>query len=236
PAQPRSQGYADPYGPQPMELDATQQSTLSNEEGERRRKERLCFRCGKPGHMSKDCKQQPRKGKNEKQLRATKELSATTDRGGYDTTGTIKPRKRTNKLSAVRSNEQLRKLYKECTSLMEAKELAATNSDQENAVWTDGSNQARAWTRPSPMEPAQEDYPAIDYTAIDPLDEEYGTQWEGPDPSREVPHETPEIPQDDSPRNDEEADQKVAQILAELQQRQEADRLSQAILEKIKQG
>lgn len=262
PAQPRSQGYADPYGPQPMELDATQQSTLSNEEGERRRKERLCFRCGKPGHMSKDCKQQPRKGKNEKQLRATKELSATTDRGGYDTTGTIKPRKRTNELSAVRSNERLRKLYKECTSLsdeeieqelkaessadteypeidwcaVEAKELAATNSDQENAVWTDGSNQARAWTKPSPMEPAQEDYPAIDYTAIDPLDEEYGTQWEGPDPSREVPHETPEIPQDDSPRNDEEADQKVAQILAELQQRQEADRLSQAILEKIKQG
>lgn len=40
-----------------------------------------------------------------------------TDRGGYNTTRTIKPRKRTNKLSAVRSNERLRKLYKECTSL-----------------------------------------------------------------------------------------------------------------------
>jgi transposase InsO family protein len=261
PAQPRNQGYADPYGPQPMELDATQQSALSNEERERRRKERLCFRCGKSGHMSKDCKQQPRKGKHEKQLRATKELSATMDRGAYDTTGIVKPRRRTNELSVTRSNERLRKLYRECTSLSneeieqelkmesftdteypeidwctaDAKELAATNSDDENAVWTDGSNQARAWEKPSPIEPAQVDYPAIDYRAIDPLDEEYGTQWEGPDPSREVPHEAPEIPRDDSPRNDIEADQRVAQILAELQQQQETDRLNQAILKEIEQ-
>ncbi|KAF7139709.1 hypothetical protein CNMCM5793_007503 [Aspergillus hiratsukae] len=259
PAQPRNQGYADPYGPQPMELDATQQSALSNEERERRRKERLCFRCGKPGHMSKDCKQQSRKGKHEKQLRATKELSATMDRGAYDTTGTVKLREKTNVLSAKR-REQLRRLYQDWTNLSDeeieqeikaeyftdceeadgtttnSKELAATSPEQnhENAVWTDGSSQARAWEKPSPMEPAQVDYPAIDYTAIDPLDEEYGTQWEGPGPGREAPHEAPEIPRDDSPRDDIEADQRVAQILAELQQQPEADRLNQAILEKIK--
>ncbi|KAF7137057.1 hypothetical protein CNMCM5793_006908 [Aspergillus hiratsukae] len=198
PAQPRSQGYSDPYGPQPMELDATQQSALSNEERERRRKERLCFRCGKPGHMSKDCKQQPRKGKHEKQLRATKELSAMMDREAYDTTGTVKPREKTNVLSAKR-REQLRRLYQDWTNLSDeeieqeikaeyfteadgtttnSKELAATSpgQDHENAVRTDGSSQVRTWEKPSPMEPAQVDYPAIDYTAIYPLDEEYGTQ------------------------------------------------------------
>jgi hypothetical protein len=95
---------SDPYGPRPMELDATH-TALSNEERERRRKEKLCFRCGKPGHMSKDCRKNPGKGKQQekKQMRATKELSATIGRNGYDTTGTIKPKK---------SNERLRKLYK----------------------------------------------------------------------------------------------------------------------------
>lgn len=108
PAQPQNQGYSDPYGLQPMELDATH-TALSNER-ERRRKEKLCFRCGKPGHMSKDCKKNPGKGKQQekKQMRATKELSATIRRNRYDTTGTIKTKK---------SNEQLRRLYKECTNL-----------------------------------------------------------------------------------------------------------------------
>ena len=92
PAQPRSQGYEDPYGPRPMELDATQQQQrrgpLSDQEKERRRREQLCFRCGKSGHMLKDCRQ--RNGRSQQQRRNTShgnesvQINATQDRGAYD--------------------------------------------------------------------------------------------------------------------------------------------------------
>ena len=42
-----------------MDLDAVGRkrfSRLPNEEFQRRRKEGLCFRCGKKGHAAKDCK------------------------------------------------------------------------------------------------------------------------------------------------------------------------------------
>ncbi|KAJ8209169.1 hypothetical protein LV159_008567 [Aspergillus fumigatus] len=134
PAQPRNQGYSDPYGLQLMELDATH-TALSNEERERRRKEKLCFRCGKLGHMSKDCKKNPRKGKQQekKQMRATKELSAMIGRNGYDTTGTIKTK---------RSNERLRRLYKECMNLsdeeieMELKKEDSTDHEGARDDWS----------------------------------------------------------------------------------------------------
>ena len=41
---------SDPYGPQPMELDAVR---LPDEEQKRRKDKNLCFGCGKPGHQIK---------------------------------------------------------------------------------------------------------------------------------------------------------------------------------------
>jgi hypothetical protein len=80
--------------------------------------------------MANACKQQPWKGKQDrKQLRATKELSATTGREGYDTTGIIKIDKR------------LKKLYQECTSLsdeeieVELEKEASTDYESANDDW-----------------------------------------------------------------------------------------------------
>jgi hypothetical protein len=69
----------------------------------------LYFYYGKLGYISKNCKQEPRKGQQHKgkQLRVIAEFCAT--RGAYNTTSVITPKKR--------SNKQLRKLFKECITL-----------------------------------------------------------------------------------------------------------------------
>jgi hypothetical protein len=85
--------------------------------------------------MSKDCRKNPGKGKQQekKQMRAMKELSATIRRNRYNTTGTIKPKK---------SNEQLRKLYKEYTSLsnkeikIELEKEDSTEYESTNGDWS----------------------------------------------------------------------------------------------------
>jgi hypothetical protein len=56
----------DPYGPKPMELDATQ------DEQDERRKKNLCFTCGEPGHRARECKQK-RPYEKRQHLRATRE-------------------------------------------------------------------------------------------------------------------------------------------------------------------
>lgn len=71
-ALPWNQGYSDPYGPRPMELDATQQwPTVSMQEKEWRLKEKCCFTCEKSGHMRKDC--QMRQQKTQSQWNKTKQ-------------------------------------------------------------------------------------------------------------------------------------------------------------------
>jgi hypothetical protein len=83
--------------------------------------------------MSKDCKQEPRKGQQHKgkQLRATAEFCAT--RGAYNTTSAMTLKKR--------SNKRLRKLYKECTSLsneeikMELEKEDSTKYESVNGDW-----------------------------------------------------------------------------------------------------
>lgn len=57
----------DNYGYAPMELDATVNGKLTNEERQRRRKLGLCYFCGKPGHRLAEC---TLKDKDNKALRA----------------------------------------------------------------------------------------------------------------------------------------------------------------------
>ena len=157
PAQPRSQGYEDPYGPRPMELDATQQKPLvSYQERERRKKEKLCFTCGKPGHMTKDCKQR-QSARPQQQKHSTKQLHATQERGAYDTTGITKPELRAtnehgwhmqealdeheerpprpSERTEIRPNlSPLRRLMTEQTTLTE-EEIDEIMSSSENEYW-----------------------------------------------------------------------------------------------------
>jgi hypothetical protein len=94
--QPR-ESYSDPYGPQPMELDAAR---LPAEEEKRRKDNNLCFECGKAGHRARECNnrrnnakpwaRERNNGRNNarpQQLRATQDevrpqqLRATNDKG-----------------------------------------------------------------------------------------------------------------------------------------------------------
>ncbi|OQE16980.1 hypothetical protein PENSTE_c022G07598 [Penicillium steckii] len=89
PPQPRFSRNSDPYGPRPMELDAAR---LPAEEQKRRKDNKLCFNCGKPGHMSRDCRSKRENGKKPQQLRAAQEkesqrLCATQDSRQPETTG-----------------------------------------------------------------------------------------------------------------------------------------------------
>ncbi|EKV17987.1 Retrotransposon polyprotein, putative [Penicillium digitatum PHI26] len=61
----------DPYGPKPMELDATQ------EEQKERRQKNLCFTCGKPGHRAFECKQKKPFEKRQHMRATREELRAT---------------------------------------------------------------------------------------------------------------------------------------------------------------
>ncbi|KAJ5919015.1 Retrotransposon polyprotein [Penicillium verhagenii] len=92
--QPR-ESYSDPYGPQPMELDAAR---LPDEEQKRRKEQRLCFSCGKPGYMSRDCRS---KSNRPQQIRATQ------DRGAYDITGL----KNKGKAQQLRATQEIAERY-----------------------------------------------------------------------------------------------------------------------------
>ena len=79
----------DPYGPMPMELDATKK-TWSKRKQEQRKKG-LCFTCNKPGHQAKNC--QRKKGKEQRQLRATQgNKDGQEERRRYNTSGPPKIR------------------------------------------------------------------------------------------------------------------------------------------------
>ena len=79
----------DPYGPMPMELDATRR--LDNKEKEQRKEKNQCFYCGKEGHYARNCHK--KKDRKQHKLRATKGYERCKEaRDGYDTTGVPKLR------------------------------------------------------------------------------------------------------------------------------------------------
>ena len=216
PAQPRSLGYEDPYGPKPMELDATQHQTrrngVSKEELERRKKDRLCFNCGKAGHQSKDCKQ--RRQQPQKQLRATDEGQPGTSeraRGAYDTSirpaGVwMEPTAPPQGSKELRATQQGRLLVPVSRTYQDwLRQQATTDEPTVPPEQREAQSEAHRlhepfdWTAEvNSDEPALEDeYPGIVWDEFDPLDEEYGTQMEGLEPSEEGPidvSDTPEKP------------------------------------------
>jgi hypothetical protein len=71
---------------EPMELDATNRQELSPQDRQKRMHDKLCFNCGKPGHMARNCRSG---GRSRKPAPRRGELNvATRGRGSYDTTGT----------------------------------------------------------------------------------------------------------------------------------------------------
>lgn len=227
PAQPRSQGYDDPYGPKPMELDATKPQRVSQQERERRKKERLCYNCGKPGHMSKDCRQKKEQREPRQQLRATREASETQEADDWwDALGTLP------------STPEGYPTHDDKENMQPGRGDIPSDDDVDTEA-RQGISQPlpvsyqQHQRKNSRQEPVQEDsedeYPQIDWEFLDPLDEEYGTQLEGPIPGREVTQEIPETPLRNSP------ELYVAQILTEISERQ-INFLNGQIEDAVRQG
>lgn len=163
------------------------------------------------------------------------------DSTDYESANDDWPAKDSNVLAATNqespaSNEYNSDEWENVTSEGVIRRLTALNNEIRQVIGPDLENTDHD-------ELDQEDFPAIDWTTIDqpidPLDEEYGTQWVGLDPNKERPHEIPETPRNDSPQDDDEADQYAAWLrqpdrkqLAEL----EAHQLNKRILERVKQG
>jgi hypothetical protein len=153
----------DPYGPRPMELDATQ-SALSKEEREQQQRNRLCFYYRKLGHMLKDCKQKPKEGQQykNKQLRATAEFCAT--RGAYNMTGAITLKKR--------SNKWLRKLFKKCITLNDdeiKQELREEDSTEYKSAKSDWPAKTPSiLTATNQESPTSDGYSSIEWENITP--------------------------------------------------------------------
>jgi hypothetical protein len=66
----------DPYGPRPMDLDATRHKKITEEEKKRRLRDHLCLYCGNEGHTAWNCPNKRNLGKKNfnYQLRATQEV------------------------------------------------------------------------------------------------------------------------------------------------------------------
>ena len=73
-----------------------------------------------------------------------------------------------------------------------------------------------------------------DWKEFDPIDKQYGTQWEGHDPNMEEPHEMTRISQRKSPtENNENNAEQAAQILADVKTYTKTSRYSQIVNEEL---
>lgn len=86
----------DYYGPKPMEIDATgPPRKLTPSERDKRRRDNLCFNCGKPGHQMKDCrsaKQERPAGKADKKTFHQKKTTYEKHRKTREVMATEEPR------------------------------------------------------------------------------------------------------------------------------------------------
>jgi hypothetical protein len=121
--------------------------------------------------MLKDCKQKPKEGQQykNKQLRVTAEFCAT--RGAYDMTGAITPKKR--------SNERLRKLFKECITLDDdeiEQELREEDSTEYGSAKSDWPAETPSMLAATNQEsPTSDGYSSIEWENVTP--EELVRKW-----------------------------------------------------------
>ena len=204
-AQPKSQGYSDPYGLQPMELDAAQHREIPKEERDRRRKDRACYNCGKQGHMAKECRSGKNNREPRKQLKATREEA----RGTYDTTEAEKvPMTGVNRKTLCAtyeidwSNEPTDDLSDHWWSddydiedqsypTEESGTVESNRGCDKIHARTDGSEKAIDTNEPV----GEDEFPSIVWDDIDPLDEQYGTQANGREGNTEALDERTATPQ-----------------------------------------
>jgi len=117
------------YWPQPMELDATEYGPgLSSTEMEKRKQGRLCYTCGKPGHIARNCKQQGGRKKTwggKKKFGRPQQLNSTIEgRGGY-----IYTTSSARELNAFHGDEGQEMLLDQSTA---SEEPEATNTTMES--------------------------------------------------------------------------------------------------------
>ncbi len=98
----------------PMELDVTGQKKLSKDKRERRRRERLCFECGKPGHMAS---QHTEKDQGRRPWRTRKQLNATGQKPENGNQGGREQSTQVVRLCATSERRQLTELELEELSL-----------------------------------------------------------------------------------------------------------------------
>ena len=219
--------YEDPYGLQPMELDTMQQwqGLLSTQEKEWQWHEKLCFICGRSGHMLKDC-QQSKERSLRQQWNTTygnghAQLNATQDREAYDTTGMVK----TTELRADDDYQAMQETYSEHndpvmvpnitpmrtmmqnnTSLTDEEIEEIMSSSYENlrqparadtGIHTsEESDKTEVVTHQEPVQRLSPDNQADkDWQGIDTLDKEYSIQWNGHEPNMEGLLEVLDTPQ-----------------------------------------
>ena len=209
-----------------MELDTTQQQrkgSLSAQEKEQQQNKKLCFACGKSGHMSRDC-QIKQQNRSLQQNREQTQINATQDRGAYNTTRIMKPTELradndyqgTQETNSEHGNPKMVPNIKPLRAMMQ-NNTALTEEEIEEIMSLSYENlrqPARAETGSceskesdeteviTHQEPVQELSPDSlvneDWQDIDFLNKEYNIQWNSHEPNMERLLEISDTPQNNN--------------------------------------